>query len=99
MFIVVDLPEPDGAHHRDEIAGVHNEIDALQRLERRRPPTVGLGHGAKLYERGRHCGGASSPVTTRMPGSTSAPTTLVTVPSVAPTVTTTGCGSPAAPSA
>ena len=51
MFIVVDLPEPDGAHHRDEIARRDVEVDALQRLERGRALAVALGDAAQRDER------------------------------------------------
>jgi hypothetical protein len=42
MFIVVDLPEPDGAHDRDEVAALDRQVDALQRLERRHALAEGL---------------------------------------------------------
>ena len=33
MFINVDLPDPGRAHDRDELAALHDEVDAAERLD------------------------------------------------------------------
>ncbi len=50
MFIVVDLPEPEGPITATKSLVLDLEVDPLQRLERSRALAEGLGNPFKLYE-------------------------------------------------
>ena len=53
MFMSVDLPEPDCADDRDELAGVDREVDAVQHFDRELAGAVGLGDAGELDQRCR----------------------------------------------
>ena len=53
MFMSVDLPEPDCADDRDELAGVDREVDAVQHFDREIAGAVGLGDAGELDQRRR----------------------------------------------
>ena len=50
MFMSVDLPQPGLPDDRDELAGVHLEVDAAERPERPGVGDVVLDHGAQVDE-------------------------------------------------
>ena len=58
MFMSVDLPEPDGAHDRDELAGVDRERDAAQRVHRRRRRARSVARVATVSINRRHVSAA-----------------------------------------
>ena len=47
----MDLPEPERAHHRDQLAGRHRQRHLAQRVHRGRPGAVHPGHPVQLQHR------------------------------------------------